>query len=73
MSYISTDSGLSGSPRHRHAWVVDGTVYATVKLSENNASTLYFDSAADARAVAAACIEAAEAIERLVRGDSDAG
>jgi hypothetical protein len=65
VSYISSDADLSG-PRHQHAWRAEGgTIHATVRLSENNASTLYFDSAADARAVAAACIEAAEALDRL--------
>lgn len=65
MSYISTDTDLSG-PRHTHAWRAEGgSTHATVRLSENNASTLYFDSAEDARATAAACTEAAEALDRL--------
>jgi hypothetical protein len=65
MSYISTDTDLSG-PRHLHAWRAErGTIHATVRLSEHNASTLYFDSTEDARAVAAACTEAAEAMDRL--------
>jgi hypothetical protein len=40
-------------------------IYATVEIG---ATTLYLDSAADARAIAAACIEAAKAIERLADG-----
>ena len=50
MSYIAVDAAIS-EPRHAHAWRDDdGGIHATVRLS---ASTLYFDSAADARAVAA--------------------
>jgi hypothetical protein len=65
VSYITSDADLSG-PRHQHAWRAEGgTIHATVRLSENNSSTLYFDSATDARAVAAACTEAAAAMDRL--------
>ena len=64
MSYISSDADLSG-PRLQHAWRAEGTIHASVRLSERSSSTLYFDSAADARAVAAACTEAAEALDRL--------
>ena len=68
MSYISSDSDLS-RPRHQHAWrAEDGTIHATVRLGEGSSSALFFDSAADARAVAAACTEAAEALDRLADG-----
>lgn len=73
MSYISTDSNISG-PRFRRAWRAEnGSIYATVYLSEDSASTLFFDSAADARAVAAACTEAAEALDRLAAEGQEAG
>ena len=62
MSFISIDSKMTES-NLRHSWRnEDGTIHATVALGE---SSLYFDSAADARAVAAACTEAAEALDRL--------
>ncbi len=64
MSYVSTDSEIKG-PRHGHAWQADdGGIHATVRLGEGS-TFLSFDSAADARAVAAACTEAAEALDRL--------
>ena len=62
MSFASTSSDLS-DPRFGHAWRnADESIHAIVKLGQVD---LYFDSAAGARAVAAACIEAAEAIDRL--------
>lgn len=65
MSYVSSDSDMSG-PRHDHVWrVEDGSIYATVRLG---GSTLYFSSAADARAVATECAKAAEAMDRLAAG-----
>ena len=64
MSYISTDSEIK-DPRFGSAWRTDrGAIRATVYLSPRS-PFLSFDSPADARAVAAACIEAAEAMERL--------
>ena len=61
-SSISTDSDIS-EPRHSHSWrAKDGAIWATVRLG---GATLCFDSAADARAVAAACTEAAEALDKL--------
>jgi hypothetical protein len=69
VSYISTDTSIV-EPSHRHAWRADdGTIHATVRLSSESATFLSFDSPADARAVAAACIEAAEAMDRLADGD----
>ncbi len=65
MSFISTDSKITES-RSRHAWRNDdGSIHTTVALGT---STLYFDSAEDARALAAACTEAAEALDRLADG-----
>ena len=65
MSYIAVDAAIS-EPRHAHVWRDDdGTIHATVRLST---STLYFDNVADARAVAAECIKAAEAMDRLSDG-----
>ena len=72
MSYISTDSEITG-PRFGNVWRADrGEICATVRLSPGGASTfLSFDSPADARAVAAACTEAAEAMERLAEQGED--
>jgi hypothetical protein len=62
VSFASIDTKIA-EPRYRRAWRNDdGTIHATVALGE---STLYFDSADDARAVAAACTEAAGALDRL--------
>lgn len=69
-SFASIDSNIK-EPHFRRAWRDDddGTLYATVNLGR---PTLFFDSAQDARAVAAACIEAAEALERLqAKGGTD--
>jgi hypothetical protein len=56
-----------GRPGHSHAWRdKEGQAHATVSLAEYTlGATLYFDSAQDARDVAAACLQAAEAIGRL--------
>lgn len=65
MSYISNDADIS-SPRFGHVWrAEDGAVYATVRLAESTTSLLSFDSADDARAVMAACAEAASAMDSL--------
>jgi hypothetical protein len=65
VSYISSDADLSG-PRAGRAWRADdGSVHVTVRLSEVSTSTLFFDSADDARSVAAACTQAAEAWDRV--------
>ena len=66
MSYICTDSNISG-PRFGHAWRDEhGGIHATVRLGQ---AVMTFTSAAEARAVAAACTEAAEALDRLADGD----
>jgi hypothetical protein len=68
VSYVSSDVEM-GQPRHNHAWRGDGGgVHASVRLTDGIAATLFFDSAEDARAVAAACTEAAEALDRLADG-----
>jgi hypothetical protein len=65
VSFAHIENRIS-EPRSRRAWRDDsGMIYATVEIG---ATTLYLDSAADARAIAAACIEAAKAIERLADG-----
>jgi hypothetical protein len=69
MSSISADASIS-DPVHDHVWRgKDGAIWATVRMA---GSTLYFDSAADARAVAVACTEAAAALDRLA-AESPAG
>ena len=65
MSFASIDSDVL-NPRFGRAWRDGRAVHSTVKLG---GTTLYFDSAADARAVAAACTEAAEAHDRLSAED----
>jgi hypothetical protein len=60
VSHISSDADIV-APHHSHAWRDAGVVRATVRMG---GGTLYFDSAADARAVAAACAEAADAMDR---------
>ena len=69
MSYITTDSDITG-PHFGHAWTTAAGISANVYLSENDASRLVFDSPEDARAAAAACLEAAEAMERLAEQNS---
>jgi hypothetical protein len=69
VSFASIDTRIT-QPHYRRAWRNDdGTIHATVALGE---STLYFDSARDAREAAAACTEAAEALDRLA-AESSAG
>lgn len=71
MSYIASDVDIS-NPCYDHAWRAEGgNIHATVRLSDR-LSTLFFDSAADARAVAAACTEAAEALDRLAAEATEA-
>ena len=70
MSYLSTDSDVEG-PRFGSVWRADhGPICATVHLGPGT-TFLSFDSPADARAVAAACIEAAEAMDRLAEQGED--
>jgi hypothetical protein len=64
VSFASIDSDVS-NPRFGRAWRDGERVHSTVNLG---GSSLYFDSAEDARAVAAACTAAAEALDRLVDG-----
>ena len=70
MSYIATDSEITRS-WFSQAWRADrGDICATVRLGSGT-TFMSFDSPADARAVAAACIEAAEAMERLAAEGKD--
>jgi hypothetical protein len=70
VSYVSTDSEIEG-PRFGSVWRADrGVICATVYFGPG-VTFLSFDSADDARALAAACTEAAEAMERL--GESATG
>jgi hypothetical protein len=75
VSSIAVDASI-GQPEHTHAWRDDrGGIHATVRLGQFSATTFFFDSPGDARAVAAACIQAAEAMERLAaesRGEGEA-
>ena len=65
MSYISTDSEIK-DPRFGSVWRADrGAICATVYLGPGT-TFLSFDSPADA----AACIEAAEAMDRIAAEDS---
>jgi hypothetical protein len=65
MSAITARTELR-PPKFSNAWRHDTTqsILAIVELGGHDAH-LTFDSAADARAVAAECIKAAEAMERL--------
>ena len=68
MSYISTDSDVE-DPRTGPVWRSErGTIHGTVYLRDSHAY-ITFDSPADARDLAAACTEAAEAMERLEAED----
>jgi hypothetical protein len=70
MSYIDAVSVIS-SPVLGNVWrAEDGGVHATVRLS---GATLFFDSAQDARDVAAACAKAAEAHDRLAAEGAETG
>jgi hypothetical protein len=67
MSYISSDSDVK-EPRFGSVWRADrGVTCATVYLG--GTAFLSFDSPADARALAAVCTEAAEAMDRLAAED----
>lgn len=62
MSWLHLSPDITG-PRFRRAWKSeDGESFAVVELAPDVKMT--FASAEDARAVAAACTEAAEALER---------
>ena len=65
-SFVNIDSDIM-DPRLKNAWVSgDGRPEATVGLG---ASTIFLRSPEDARALSAACIAAAEAMEALAAGD----
>ena len=65
MSYISTCDDTS-DPRPARSWrAEDGTIHGIMRFGDRRWPYLVFDSAAEARAIAAAAIEIAEAMERL--------
>lgn len=68
MSAISARTEMR-VPKFSNAWRTDGTgaILSIVDLGNNDAY-LTFNSAAHARAVAAECIKAAEAMEQLGPG-----
>ena len=68
MSAITARTELR-EPRFSNAWRTEGTgaILSIVDLGAKD-GYLTFDSAADARAVAAECIKAAEAMEQLGPG-----
>jgi len=72
MSAITARTTLR-QPKFSNAWRNEGTstILSIVDLATHDAH-LTFDSAADARAVAAECIKAAEAMERLEAEGQDA-
>lgn len=64
-SFVSTTSEIS-TPHPGHVWTDDqGTIRGTVWLG---AADMQFTSAAGARAVAAACLECADAMDALEPG-----
>ena len=68
-NYISTTTFIV-TPRLGNAWRDEyGLAHATVRLGD---ATLFFDSPALARATAAACEAAAEALEALPEGEPGA-
>ena len=68
-SYLSTHADVTDPRFTGHVWRDgDGQVNGTVDIAPKRAAHacwLAFDDPADARALAAACIEAAEAMEAL--------
>jgi hypothetical protein len=69
VSYIAIDAHV-GQPKAGHVWRSDnGQIHATVYVSEKNSTAFFFTSAADARAMAERCTEAAEAMEALAAED----
>ncbi len=65
MSYFAIDAHV-GRPKIGRAWRdAAGAIHATVYVSESSVGAFFFDSPADARAMAEKCIEAAEAMEAL--------
>ena len=72
MSSINTYADMP-EPRFGHAWRdASGKIHATVRFAGGAFPFLAFDGAAEARALAAACAEAAEAMDRLAAEAADA-
>ena len=56
-------------PKLGHVWRADdGTIHAVIRFQGQTWPYLAFDAPAEARALAAACTEAAEALDRLTDG-----
>jgi hypothetical protein len=68
VSYLAHSADVKNPRFNGHVWKsgTDGTINATLDL-QTGASRIWlcFDNPADARSLAAACINAAEAMERL--------
>ena len=67
MSYIAIDAAVNGAAaKTGHVWRDDsGQIHGTVYVSASSATAFFFDSAEDARGIAAKCTEIAEAMEAL--------
>ncbi|HLK77217.1 MAG TPA: hypothetical protein VKU77_26645 [Streptosporangiaceae bacterium] len=69
MSYLGIRSSLERIRFNGHVWRTKaGKVCATVDLGD---TTVWFESADDARAVAAVCTEAAEAMDQFTAGGEE--
>lgn len=65
-SYLSAYADIDSPKFSGHVWRDDGgAVNGTVDLGHGGSFYLCFDSPADARALAAACIACAEAMEAM--------
>jgi hypothetical protein len=70
MSYLGTRPDIGRIRFDGHVWRSRaGTVFATVDLGD---ATIWFDSADDARALAAACTAAAEAYDQFAAREESA-
>ena len=68
MSSINISADMP-EPRFGHAWRSDdGTIHAVIRFQDQTWPYLAFDDPAEARSLAAACTEAAEAMDRLTGG-----
>ncbi len=68
MSYISSSPDIGQARFTGHVWRAEnGVVHATVELNDatGNRTYLAFDNPADARSLAAACTEAADAMDKF--------
>ena len=61
-------------PKLGHVWRADdGTIHASIRFGDRAWPYLMFDSPTEARALAAVCTEAAEAMDRLAAEEKEAG